>query len=76
MVEKDYDFEEAEKHPLSIWTGLTPGDIISVLGADTQSHVRTVETKTSDGLIIWIRDSQNEGKLFHFRECRTLRVIQ
>ena len=72
---KDNHYDEAEKHPLSIWTGLAPGDVVSLHGTDTQDHVGTVETKTSDGLIIWIRTELNERKLFHFRECQSVRVV-
>lgn len=73
---KDNHYEEAEKHPLSIWTSLAPGDVVSLQGSDTQDYVGTVETKTSDGLIIWIRDELNERRLVHFRECQSVRVIQ
>lgn len=73
---KDKNFEEADKHPLSIWTSLSPGDVVSLQGTDAQDHLGTIETKTSDGLIIWIRDELNERKLFHFRECQSVRGIQ
>lgn len=73
---KDNHNEEAEKHPLVSWTSLAPGDVVSLQGTDTKDYVGTVETKTSDGLMIWIRDELNERKLVHFRECRSVRVIQ
>lgn len=73
---KDKYLEVVEKHPISIWTSLAPGDVVSLQGTDTQNYVGTVETKTSDGLIIWIRDELNERRLFHFRDCQSLRVIQ
>lgn len=73
---KDRHYEEAEKHPLLIWTGLAPGDVVSLQGTDNQDYVGTVETRTNDGLIIWIRDGLNGRKMVHFRECRSVRVIQ
>lgn len=66
---------ERPKHPLAIWTGLAPGDVVSIQGLDTKDHIGTIESKTSDGLIIWIRDDLNERKLFHFRQCRSVRLI-
>lgn len=44
---KDKHHEDAERHPLSIWTRLAPGDVVSLQGTDTQDYVGTVETKTS-----------------------------
>lgn len=67
--------EEGEKHPLLIWTGLSPGDVVSLRGHNTQECVGAVESRTSDGLIIWIRDDLNERRMFHFRECQSVRVI-
>ena len=54
---KDDRYEEAEKQAFSIWTSLAPGDVVSLRRTDTRHYVGTVETKTSDGLIIWIRTS-------------------
>lgn len=54
-----------EKHPLQIWTSLSPGDIVSLSGPE-QKLVGTVETGTNDGLIIWVRNDLNERKMFHF----------
>lgn len=74
---KDKHFKDAEKHPLSVWTSLAPGDVVSLRRTDTQTtHVGTVETKTSDGLVIIIRDELNVRRLFHFRDCQSVRVIQ
>ncbi|MBX7443378.1 MULTISPECIES: hypothetical protein [unclassified Arthrobacter] len=73
---KDKRCEEEAKHPISIWTSLAPGDVVAFQGTDTQDYVGTVETKTSDGLIIWIRDELNGRKLFHFRECQSVRVLK
>lgn len=63
-----------QEHPLQIWTSLCPGDVV-VLRLSENEHIGTIETKTSDGLIIWIRDTLNDRKLFHFRECKSVQVI-
>ncbi|WAJ32996.1 hypothetical protein OUO20_18360 [Arthrobacter sp. FX8] len=68
--------KEVKKHPLSIWTSLVPGDVVAILALEGAECVGTVESKTNDGLIIWIRDALNERKLFHSRECDSVRVIQ
>lgn len=68
----DQDYEGAEKHPLLIWTSLSPGDVVSLQVIGGQDCVGTVESKTSTGLIIWIRDDLNERRLFHFRECQSV----
>jgi hypothetical protein len=68
--------EEAQKHPLVIWASLIPGDVVSIRGLGTQDWVGTIESRTSDGLIIWIRDVLNQRRSFHFRECQSVRVIQ
>lgn len=73
---KDEHYEESEKHPLIIWTSLAPGDVVSVHGKDAQHYAGTIETKTNDGLIIWIRDGLDERKMVHFRECQSFRVIR
>lgn len=75
MEEEQLD-EEAERHPLLIWTSLRPGDVVSLQRTDDQGCVGTIESKTSDGLIIWVRDELNERRFFHFRECHSVRVIQ
>lgn len=74
-AEEEHD-EGVEKHPLVIWTSLNPGDLVSLRGLDIRDFVGTVESRTSDGLIIWIRDDLNERRLFHFRECQSIRVIK
>lgn len=61
---------------MSVWTSLAPGDVVSLLFLDSEKFVGTVESKTDDGLIIWIRDNLNGRKLFHFQECRFIRVIR
>lgn len=68
-------FDEAGKHPLLIWTGLDPGDVVSVRALGNRGYVGTVEQRTEDGLIIWMRDALNESKLFHFRDCQSVVVI-
>jgi hypothetical protein len=66
--------DDAGKHPLLIWTVLNPGDVVSVR-AGNRGCVGTVEQRTEDGLIIWIRDDLNERKLFHFRDCQSVVLI-
>lgn len=68
--------EGKEKHPLLIWTSLTPGNVVSLRVAGTWDHVGTIEASTSDGLIIWIRDELNERKLYHFRDCQSVRLVR
>ncbi|MBT8163177.1 MULTISPECIES: hypothetical protein [Arthrobacter] len=68
--------EEMEQHPLSIWTRLAPGGVVSFRALGGQDYVGTVESKTSNGLIIWIRDDLNERRIFHFSECQSVRVLQ
>ncbi len=68
--------EEVEKHAMVIWTSLSPGDVVSLRGHATHNCVGTVESKTHDGLIIWIRDDLNERRLFHFREGQSVCVIK
>lgn len=67
--------DDADKHPLLIWTGLEPGDVVSVQALGNRGCVGTVEERTKDGLIIWIRDDLNERRLFHFRDCRSVALI-
>ena len=73
---EEQDHEEVEKHPLLIWTSLSPGDVVSLRWLGSQECVGTVESRTSDGLIIWLRDDLNARRLFHFRECQSVCVIQ
>lgn len=68
--------EEVEKHPLLIWTSLIPGDVVSLRWLGTQHYVGTVESSTSDGLVIWTRDDLNERRLFHFRDCHSVRLMR
>lgn len=75
LVEEQHH-EEVEKHPFVIWTSLSPGDVVSLRGPGSKDCVGTVESRTSDGLIIWISGDLNERRAFHFRECQSVRVIQ
>lgn len=64
-----------ENYPISIWTSLKPGDLVSLRVVGVQDYVGTVESRTSDGLIIWMRDDLNERRLFQVHECRSIQVI-
>lgn len=63
-----------ENYVPAIWTNLAVGDSVSLRGTDIQPYVGTVETKTIDGLVIWVRDSQNERRMFHFHDCYSIEV--
>lgn len=66
---------DAGKHPLLIWTGLDFGDVVSWRTLGNRHHIGTVEQRTNDGLMIWIRDEINERKLLHFRDCQFVALI-
>jgi hypothetical protein len=67
----------ADKHPLVIWARLSLGDVVAIQGLGTRDWVGTIESRTSDGLVIWIKDDLNKRRRsFHFRECQSVRVIQ
>jgi hypothetical protein len=69
--------EEVEKHPLLTWTGFSPGDVVSFQEARTgQRVVGSVESKTRDGLIIWIRDDLNDRRAFHFHDCESIQLLK
>lgn len=68
--------EEVENHLLLNWTGIRPGDVVSLRVPETPDCVGTVETGTNDGLIIWIRNDLNERRLFHFRDCESARLTK
>lgn len=58
------------------WVGFRPGEIVSLQDATTRQHiVGAVETKTDDGLIIWIRDDLNDRKAYHFDDCLSARAL-
>jgi hypothetical protein len=63
-------------HPLLIWTSIMPGDVVALRVAGNQDYVGIVESSTNDGLIIWIRDDLNERRLFHFRDCQSVRLLK
>ena len=67
--------EDVQKHPLVVWAGLAPGDVVSIRGLSSRDWVGTVESRSSDGLVIWIRDVHKVRRSFHFRECQSVRVI-
>jgi hypothetical protein len=67
---------EVEKHPLLIWPELSPGDVVSFRVHRTGDCVGLVESKTSDGLIIWIRDDLNERRLLHIHDCQSVRLLR
>lgn len=73
---EEQTYEGTEMHPLSMWTSLGPGDVVYLRGPGIQDFVGTVESRTRDGLIIWIRDDLNERRAFHFRECESVGVIR
>jgi hypothetical protein len=69
--------EEVEKHPLLTWTCLGPGDVVSFREATTgQWIVGSMESKTGDGLIIWIRDDLNDRRAFHFHDCESVQLLR
>lgn len=65
----DVTEEQTEQHPLSVWAKLTPGNVVAIQTPHTGEFTGTVECTTSDGLIIWIRDSLNDRS---FSTCVTL----
>jgi hypothetical protein len=73
---EEHHREEAQKLPLLIWTGLSPGDVVSLRGLGARDWIGTIESRTSDGLVIRIREHLNQRKSFHFRECQSVHVIR
>lgn len=73
---REWQPNESEKHPLLIWTGLAPGDIVSLRANNAQNYVGMVESKTSDGQVIWMRDEINERRLFHFEDCWYVQLLR
>jgi hypothetical protein len=66
-----------EKHPLLTWTGLGPGDVMSFEEAETGEFVTgRVEAKTTDGLIVWLRDSFDGRKAYHFHDCKAVQLLR
>jgi hypothetical protein len=69
--------EEVEEHPLLTWTHFSPGDVVSFQEARTgQWVVGSVESKTPDELIIWIRDDLNDRRAFHFHDCESVQQLR
>lgn len=66
---------EVVNHPLMTWTRLALGDLVSLQLPGAGEYVGTVECRTSDGLIIWIRDALNDRRLFHFHDCQSVSLI-
>lgn len=57
------------------WVGLRPGDLVVLEDFKRQKHVGTVEGRTSDGLIIWIRTDLNERRMFHIHDCQSMQLV-
>lgn len=74
--ETEQGSDAANKHPLWIWTGLDSGDVVSLRAFGNREYVGIVEQKTSDGLVIWIRDNLNERKIFHYHDCQSVILIE
>ena len=72
---KEAHHDEAEKHPPLAWTALSPGQAVGLRIYDTEHYVGTVESKTVDGLVIWLRDELNERRLFHYRDCEIINEL-
>ncbi len=70
LFEED-DLEEVENHPLLVWASIRLGDVVSLHVQGNREYAGKVESGTSDGLIIWTRESLNERRLFHFRDCES-----
>lgn len=69
--------DDAQQHSLLTWTGLGPGDVVSLRDATTRQYVvGAVEIKTRDGLIIWIRDDLNDRRALHFNDCESVKVVK
>lgn len=64
--------KELTKHPLVIWTGLAPGDLVSLRAWKDGDFVGTVESRTSDGL-----EHQSSPRVCGLREAiRSLAVTR
>lgn len=60
--------------PESAFEALQPGDLVALHGAGVGSRT-TVEDRTQDGCMIWVRNEFNERKLVHFEDCMRVRVL-
>jgi hypothetical protein len=69
--------EEVEEHPWLTWTHFSPGEVVSFQETRTGRWVvGSVESKTPDGLIIWIRDDLNDRRAFHFLDCESVQLLR
>ena len=75
LTEEQRD-SEVEPHAFMVWTSLTAGVVVSFHVPGTGDYVGTVESSTSDGLIIWVRDNLNERRLFHFHDCQSFHLVK
>jgi hypothetical protein len=58
------------------WRSLRPGNVVSLEDATARQHVvGSVDARTDDGLIIWIRDGLNDRKAYHFDDCLSVRLL-
>jgi hypothetical protein len=72
---EDVHSNELKGRHLSIWTSLASGDAVFIRAMEGREFLGTIESKTNDDMIIWIRDNLNERRLFHFEECTFVHVI-
>lgn len=52
------------------------GDVVVLQVQGKGACVGRVESKTSDGLMVWVRDDLNERRLFHFQDCSSFQVLR
>lgn len=72
----DEAIPEPEKEPVMPWRLLSPGDVVSLEVATTGQQITgSVDARTADGLIIWIRDELNDRKAYHFEDCLSVRLL-
>lgn len=65
-----------EKEPVMAWRLLSPGDVVSVEVAKSGQQITgSVDARTGDGLIIWIRDELNDRKAYHFEDCLSVQLL-
>ena len=75
VAEAEPQRDDVAKHPILIWTSIDVGDVVSLRALGTRDYVGTVEQRTKDGLILWIRDDLNERRLFHFHDCQSIVLL-
>ncbi|WP_311215133.1 MULTISPECIES: hypothetical protein [unclassified Arthrobacter] len=71
----DPEPRKGEAQTLPAWTRLTSGDVVSLRAPGMPEYLATVEARTNDGEIIWIRNSQNERRLHHFSDFQSVRLL-